>query len=55
MKIKTPKGEICDLDECETYDDNFCEYKKNDPNTQSQKILAEELFKNTGILTGGEK
>lgn len=52
MKIKTPKGEICDLDDCEDYDDSSYECAETDVNMQSQKILAEELFKNTGILTG---
>lgn len=52
MKIKTPKGEIFNLDECEKYDDDLCGCAETAPNSQSQKILAEELFKNTGILTG---
>lgn len=52
MKIKTPKGDVFDLDECEKYDDGTSECAEADVNMQSQKILAEELFKNTGILTG---
>lgn len=53
MKIKTPKGEICDLDECEKYDDGSYECDEESIiSAEKQKILAEELFTNTGILTG---
>lgn len=53
MKIKTPKDEIFDLDECEKYDDNPYEYSEESViSAEKQKILAEKIFKSTGILTG---
>lgn len=51
MKIKTPDGMIYDFDECEFIEDDI--------EDNAQKELAEQLFKNTGILVadvkGGEK
>lgn len=53
MKIKTPKGEICDLDDCEEYDDKTYECNEESIiSAEKQKILAEKIFKSTSILTG---
>lgn len=53
MKIKTPKGEIYDLDDCEEYDDSSYECNEESIiSAEKQKILAEKIFKSTGILTG---
>lgn len=43
--VRTPTGEIFRFDDCEIFDDDLC-------NTENQNELAEELFKNTGILVG---
>lgn len=46
--IKTPKGDIYNLDDCIIFDDNI-------DMKVTQKSLAEELFKTEGILVGDMK
>lgn len=53
--LKTPTGNIYNLENCELIDEKDLDDNDNTRefyDAQSQKILAEELFKNTGILTG---
>lgn len=45
MKIKTPDGSIYDLEECEIVDEEL----------DQQAILADELYKQTGILIANQK
>lgn len=46
--IKTPEGDVYNLDDCIIFDDNI-EMKV------TQKLLSEELFKKEGILVGDMK
>lgn len=48
--IKTPTGDVYKLDDCVIFDDldNFEVFF----NAKNQKMLAKELFENTGILVG---
>jgi len=48
MRIRTPDGMTYDLDECELIDED-------DSNTNNQNKLAEEMFKQIGILIANEK
>lgn len=46
--IRTPTGEIIKYDECDIFDDNYCEISE----AKNQEELSKELFENTGILIG---
>lgn len=50
--IRTPTGEIFQYDECEIFDDDFCDKSEVFFNARNQKELSKELFENTGILVG---
>ena len=50
--IKTPTGEIFQYDECEIFDNDFCNKSEVFFNAKNQKELSKELFENTGILVG---
>lgn len=56
--IRTPKGEVFKYEDCDDFYDDFCEttevfsYIEDIDNTENQQKLAEELFKQTGILVG---
>ena len=50
--IRTPTGEIFQYDECEIFDDDFCNKSEVFFNEGNQEKLAKELFENTGILVG---
>lgn len=50
--IRTPTGEIFQYDECEIFDDDFCNKADVFFNIKNQKELSKELFENTGILLG---
>ena len=50
--IRTPTGDIFQYDECEIFDDDFYDKSEVFFNTENQKELSKELFKNTGILVG---
>ena len=53
--IKTPIGDVYKLDDCMIFDDlDNHEVFFNEEN-QDQKMLAKELFENTGILAGDLK
>ena len=56
--IRTPTGEVFNLDECEIFDEEFCNEKEMLINSKNQKELTTELFEQTGILIaevkGGE-
>ena len=53
--IKTPIGDVYKLDDCRIFDDlDNHEVFFNEEN-QDQKMLAKELFENTGILVGDLK
>ena len=53
--IKTPIGDVYKLDDCMIFDDiDNSEVFFNEEN-QDQKMLAKELFENTGILVGDLK
>lgn len=49
--IITPSGEIFKKDECIVFDDDF-DNSEVFFDVKDQKILAKELFENTGILVG---
>lgn len=51
--IRTPTGEIFQYNECEIFDDDFCNKSEVFFNEENQEKLAKELFENTGILIGG--
>lgn len=48
--IKTPTGDVYKLDDCMIFDDLY--NSEVFFNAENQKILAKELFENTGILVG---
>lgn len=48
--IKTPTGDVYKLDDCIIFDD--LDNSEVFFNAKNQKILAKELFENTGILVG---
>lgn len=51
--IKAPTGEIFSYENCEIFDDGFCNKTEaflNTENQENQEKLAKELFENTGIL-----
>ena len=48
--IKTPTGDVYKLDDCIIFDD--LDNSEVFFNAENQKILAKELFENTGILVG---
>ncbi len=50
--IRTPTGKIFPYNECEIFDDDFCNKSEVFFNAENQEKLAKELFKNTGILIG---
>ena len=50
--IRTPTGEMFQYDECEIFDDDFCNKSEVFFNAGNQEKLAKELFENTGILVG---
>lgn len=56
--IRTPTGELFLYNECEIFDDDFCNKSEVFFNTENQEKLANKLFENTGILVaeikGGE-
>lgn len=49
--IKTPTGEVYKKEECVEFDDDL-DNSGVFFNEENQKILAKELFENTGILVG---
>lgn len=53
--IRTPTGAIFKYDDCELFDDDFCNKSEVFFNTENQENLAKELFENIGILIGGAK
>lgn len=48
--IETPTGDIYKLDDCRIFDD--LDNSEVFFNAENEKILAKELFENTGILIG---
>jgi len=53
--IRTPTGEVFQYNECEIFDDDFCEITEVFSNTEKQKELANEMFEQTGILVADVK
>lgn len=53
--IRTPTGEVYKYDECEDFENDFCETIEVFFIAENQKKLAEELFEQTGILIADEK
>lgn len=53
--IRTPTGDIFKYEDCEDFESDFCENTEVFFNVESQKELAEELFKQTGILVADMK
>ena len=49
--IETPTGDVYKFDDCRIFDDGL-DNSKIFFNAENQKMLAEELFENTGILIG---
>lgn len=49
--IRTPTGEVYKKEECVEFDDDL-DNSEVFFNAEKQKILAKELFENTGILVG---
>lgn len=49
--IETPTGDVYKFDECRIFDDDL-DNPKVFFNAENQKMLAKELFENTGILAG---
>lgn len=50
--IKTPTGDVYKLDDCMIFDDLYNSEVFFNAENQDQKMLAKELFENTGILVG---
>lgn len=50
--IRTPTGEIFQYDECEIFDNGFCNKSEVFLNADNQNELSKELYENTGILVG---
>ena len=53
--IKTPTGDVFKFDDCTIFDDDFCAETGIFLNKENQKELADELFKQTGILVADMK
>lgn len=53
--VKTPTGEIFPYNECEIFDDDFCNKSEVFFNAENQKELANEMFEQTGILVANVK
>lgn len=50
--IRTPTGDVFKFDDCEIFDNDFCDETGVFLNVENQKLLANELFEQTGILIG---
>lgn len=50
--IRTPNGDVFKYDDCEIFDEDFCCDAEVFFNVENQRLLANELFKQTGILIG---
>jgi len=50
--IKTPTGDVFKYDDCEIFNEDFCDETEVFLNIEVQKLLANELFEQTGILVG---
>lgn len=53
--VKTPQGDIFLCEQCEFFDDDFCNKSEVFFNAENQKELANEMFEQTGILVANVK